>query len=255
MKKMMILVALTVAVMLIGNGAYAYQDYVYDFEQICKHGSLESFNEFISAIGGPDGPLNVNNDRPLLIAAKHNMFGIVRMLCDMGADVNLHNNYNYTPLMYAAANRNVKMLTYLIDRGADATPHGGEKGDPILRLMYTILELPDKSKMSFDLPNGDVDDYGTFKILIECGASVYDMNDNGDNLLHLVVQSHRALNSYINFYEMIRQLDPNGFKLALTSKNERGKSPLDFIVEPYVPQEAKDYLTRMAGQTKLNPYD
>lgn len=255
MKKMMVVVTLLMITMLVGEAYAHHQNYVYDFEQICKHGSLESFNEFISAIGGPNAPLNVNNDRPLLIAAKHNMFGIVRMLCDMGANMNLHNTYNYTPLMYAAANRNVKMLTYLIDHGADATPHGGEKGDPILRLMYTILELPDKSKMSFDLPNGDVDDYGTFKILIECGASVYDMNDNGDNLLHLVVQSHRALNSYINFYEMIKQLDPNGFKLALTSKNERGKSPLDFIVEPYVPQEAKDYLTRMAGQTKLNPYD
>lgn len=254
MKKMMILV--TLVVMLVGGKAQAhYQNYAPDFEKICKNGSLESFNEFISAIGGPDGPLNVNNDRPLLIAAKHNMFGIVRMLCDMGADVNLHNNYNYTPLMYAAANRNVKMITYLIDRGADPTPHGGENGDPILRLMYTILELPDKSKMSFDLPNGDVDDYGTFKILIECGASVYDMNDNGDNLLHLVVRSHRMRNSYINFYEMVRKLDPNGFKAALTSKNEKGKSPLDFIVEPYVPQEAKDYLTRMAGQTKLNAYD
>nr|DAE84741.1 MAG TPA: ribonuclease [Caudoviricetes sp.] len=255
MKKMMVLVTLVMITMLLGNGAYAHQNYVPDFEKICKNGSLESFNEFISALGGPDAPLNGNNDRPLLIAAKLNMFGIVRMLCDMGADVNLHNTYNYTPLMYAAANRNVKMITYLIDRGADATPHGGEKEDPILRLMYTILYLPDKSKMSFDLPNGDVDDYGTFKILIECGASVYDMNDDGDNLLHLAVRSHRALNSYINFYEMIKQLDPNGFKLALTSKNERGKSPLDFAMEPYVPQEAKDYLNRMAGQTKLNAYD
>ena len=74
---------------------------------------------------GPDTP-NTEMDSysdggsPLHLAAQKEMFEIVNLLLELGADINnKHNYYGNTPLHVAARFGNEEMVKHLLDKGAD----------------------------------------------------------------------------------------------------------------------------------------
>ena len=188
------------------------------------------------------------------------MFGIVKRLCDMGANVNAKNKYGYNAMVYAALNRNPKMIQYLIDKGLNVKKcYAGPNNDPILRLMFTgeFYYPYYNQKKTFDLPHFDQADYETFELLIKHGANVTDINSDKDTLMHLAVLSTNWLihNANLYFFKMIFKLDPAGSKKSLTMRNKNGLTPLDIAKRDYVSDAIRTYLNEQAGLTKLDPYN
>ena len=87
-----------------------------DFEKFCKSATVEDFEALVSKIG-PDGVLNKRGETLLIAAARLEMFGIVKRLCNMGANVNIKDELGITPLVCAAIRRNTKMVEYHYEIG------------------------------------------------------------------------------------------------------------------------------------------
>ncbi|TFK29391.1 ankyrin [Coprinopsis marcescibilis] len=69
---------------------------------------------------------NVHGKTALHIAALRGNEELVRMLCDLGADVNLADNLGNTPLHYASAWGHVTIVQLLIERGCQYTAKNNE---------------------------------------------------------------------------------------------------------------------------------
>lgn len=248
MKKIVVLVV-AVCVMLVGStSGLAVENQIENFIALCENGSVEEFEEAIREFG-VDSPLSDNNETPLLVATRRDMLGIVRRLIDMGAEVNLTNNFNISPLMYAAVNRNPKMIQYLLEHGADVTMRGNSTHDPILCIMYTINGFAHRTTAK--LPVAYQDDYGTFKVLIKNGAKITDICDTGDNMLHFAL----TMGANMNFVKALLDLDLEGFKEALTMRNNQGVTPLSLLKRRGIAEELREFLNKLVGRTMLNPYE
>lgn len=62
---------------------------------------------------------NLNGDSLLFLAKSDEHIDIVRLMCDLGIDVNAKNEYGYTALMQAAGKGNIKIIKELCERGSD----------------------------------------------------------------------------------------------------------------------------------------
>ena len=83
---------------------------------------------------------------PLIYASRYGQPGIVRDLCDRGADVNFQNNGNngedlglseWTPLFYASRYGYSDIMRVLLDHGADPNAQNS-KGETFLTYIGTV---------------------------------------------------------------------------------------------------------------------
>lgn len=259
-KTLMVVCVVCMTVVSFATLSFAIENQVDTFLNLCKNGTVEEFDQNIREVG-VDIFLNDRRDTPLLVAAKNNMFGIVRRLCDMGADISVVNTNGTNALMYAAVNRNPKMIKYLLDMGMSVDSRANDTHDPILHLMFTI----DNRRSGFhyhkeitelslkELLKAGQENYETYRILIENGARVDDVNDEGNTFIHVIVP--RPANVY--FLKMLYDLDPEGTTRAITMRNKYGLSPLDIARNAKnVSSEVRDFLNKTIGHTtKLDPYN
>lgn len=234
------LLVTSIIIMVTDNVAMAVEDQVKQFINLCEKGTVDDFERIIGKVG-INAPLNEHHNTPLMCATIVNMFGIVRRLCDMGADVNAQSIDGRTALAFAASCRHVKIVRYLLDHGADINIRTNDNR-PIQCVMYN-----GKRKTDWN-PNKDIQ---IIKLLVERGAKFTDASDKGNNMLHFMM-SFPITCEYVS---ELFNINPENFKDALKMKNSKGLSPLDVMREKDVDDYVRKYLNGYGGHVMLNPYD
>lgn len=234
------LLVMSFTIIATSNVALAVENQVRQFINLCEKGTVDDFERIIGKVG-VNAPLNDDHFTPLMCATIAKMFGIVRRLCDMGADVNARSVDGRTALTFAAACRHIQIVRYLLDHGANINIRTNDNR-PIQCVMYH-----EKRKPNWD-SNTDVQ---IIKLLIDRGAKFTDASDHGDNMLHLMMNFPIEY----GYIDAIYNMDPENFKAALKMKNSDGLTPLDIMRKKSMDEYARKYLNGLGGHVMLNPYN
>lgn len=172
-------------------------------------------------------------DTPLAIAVQARRPEIVRLLLEYGADPN-HRPQQYTPLEYAARAADPEMLTLLLRAGAVNHPIpprspavlGLDLQSPDLRACLQIfcewgVDLDHSVPNSWPLllravAAGNVD---ACRALIEAGASIHALDEDGDNVWHYLTDR--------DGFAVARFLVEQGALDLVEQPNYSGRSPVD----------------------------
>lgn len=235
-----VLVVTSFTIIATSNVAMAVENQVKQFVNLCEKGTVDDFERIIGKVG-INAPLNDDHFTPLMCATIAKMFGIVRRLCDMGADVNARSTDGRTALAFAAACRHIEITKYLLDHGADINIRTDDNR-PVQCVMYHKKQVGNWDS------NKDVQ---IIKLLIDHGAKFTDASDHGDNMLHLMMNFPIKY----EYIDAIYNMDQENFKAALKMKNSDGLIPLDIMREKSMDEYARKYLNGLGGHVMLNPYN
>lgn len=148
--------------------------------------------------------LNKYQNTPLHLACSRNHPEIVELLLDWGADIDQSGPDGETPLFAACAGGNDKIIEMLIRRDANIHARNSYGETPILCSCRAAQS-------------------NTLRPLIEHGASVLDVDQDGDNCFHKASFALRSQDSF-DISMMFTTLANNQTNIDHT--NKRGHSPL-----------------------------
>lgn len=238
-----------VLVMVFVASCFARDDNKDRFLNLCKNGTVEEFNRIMKNVGGPNILLDNDDNSPLIIATKWGMFGIVRRLIDMGADVNHSDIFGNTALIWASCFKNLKIMQYLLDHGASLiTVDSTGVRNPILDRLYEYHYT--------HMSTYDYEFYEMIKLLLRNGYSYTDQGKSKNTFVHrLCYDREIELTKMKTFYN----LSPDAFKKCLTIRNSRGLTPIDVLKDGNVVKREKReiilFFNELMGKQMLNPYE
>ena len=168
----------------------------------------------------------------LHLVALNNELSVVKYVLSLGLDINSTDKDGWTPLQWAVRdNNNVEVIKCLIEYGADVRAVT-EEGGTLLHLVAGNNELSVVKyvlSLGFDITDRDGlgwtplhcaavknDNVEVIKCLIECGADIRSITQDGKNLLHLV-----AYNNELSIVKYVLNLG-----LDINSRDEDGWTPL-----------------------------
>ena len=151
------------------------------------HADKEELGRYNYTNAGGRGGLVFHLVTPLWCAAASNKLEVVKLLIDLGADINAASGTGGTPVLYACDVMNVKVIKYLVNHGADVN-----KPDNCGRtcLMIVIRRAVNNYKND---NYQDIED--TVQLLIDHGADPY--SKNHDNYDAFQMSSHFGLESIL----------------------------------------------------------
>jgi len=111
--------------------------YADTIHEACLNGNMEQVQSLLA-----DNPdlINKSDDRgdyPLHIAAHEADTGMVRLLIDQGADLEVKNHFGYTPFLTAIDANSLEVVKLLVEAGVDQTVESQPFGKPIDLAFYT----------------------------------------------------------------------------------------------------------------------
>ena len=115
----------------------------------------------------PISEQNINS--ALHWAAIYDNVEIIKVLLDMGMDVNIKNYYEHTPLHLSILSYNVDVFLYLIDRGADVNAYTQSRTTP---LRYAA----------------QINDIGMVRYLIQKGANIFTCDIDNNRFIHCAIE-------------------------------------------------------------------
>lgn len=234
-----------ILVMAFGTVCFARDDNKQHFINLCKNGTVEEFNRIIKNVGGPNVLLDDDCNTPIIIAAQWGMFGIVRRLVDMGADVNTADIFGRSALLWACFNDDLKIAQYLVDHGANmvATNVNGVRGTVLVRLYENFFKTKTYGKETLQ----------TVKFLLNNGCSYTDQDEwTGNTFVHYLCGDFIDVSKMKEMYSM----SPENFIKSLSIVNKKGLTPVDIAKHGrYSESPIVKFFNEIQGKEMLNPYD
>ena len=151
--------------------------------------------------------------------AKHEY--LYDMMLDMGIDINSKSNAGNTILMMSYKKHHV--LDFLIKKGCD-------------------LDCQNKNGMSAISASAIFDEEHSFQMLLDAGASVSNIDKDGNNIIHLLIKNG---NKHQYYYNKILEKNPN----LIYGKNNAGETPKALIENLYRKNEQKKIYLNLIKQS------
>lgn len=213
--------------------------YTDDEQTLCecvKEGNLEGVQNLIEQIDGVQELVNCERllfDLAIYSACGHcpDVLGIMTLLFKKGIDVNIQNNEGDTPLIIAAKRVNLPMLQLLINQENIDVNIKNNSHATALSHLVTLF------------------DSASVKLLVEAKANVNTTHNEGNTLLHIMLEHHldryRVVNDNMGYCiarvlvgniqekehdmcDVIRHLVRGG--ITINAQNQAGDSVLDKVL-------------------------
>ena len=188
-----------------------------------------------------DAGANINSQNewkktPLHLAATHQQIETVRLLVSAGANLESKDKYGSTPLHQAASMRKGDSIEYLIESGADvnAVTKSGVSvlhtsiGHPsYIELVRMLIEAG--ANVNYGTPKYEVfplhyamdeNQFRIFDLLIDAGADVNAIGDQGNSILH--VAKKRDTKQY--FIDILEELGAKDICARCTASTKESSS-------------------------------
>lgn len=173
----------------------------------------------VKALLGKGVDVNYQNKEyltsPLKVAAFWGHRGLVQLLIQSGAKVDIKNHNGCTPLMYAAKHGRSKIVKLLIQNGANINAENNS-GDTTL---HFATEQETISKILENFKSNKNPDLDTINILLNAKANVNAKNEKGETPLHIL-----ASNENTNVPKFIKLLVNAGANV--NERNKNGELPI-----------------------------
>ena len=241
-----------------------------------SYGGVEAVRDLVRA-GAEVRVTDDNGQTPLMIAAKRGLPEMVKALLAAGDNPNAADKYGVTVLIHGASSGNAEVLRALLEVGAQSNERSksgntalmaaAAAGNPILveQLLRaganikakgwkntTALLAGSMGEIEFEylnvgeshaeIPGEVIDRAKVVRLLIDAGANVNDVNEEGENALFTIYE------------EAVRELVKT--RIDINARNNDGETPLIATVAPEVAEVlvragVKLDLTDTNGQTAL----
>ena len=181
-----------VVAVLVGEGAEFVIDYAGLFEAITRHATLPEITQMLDD-GADVGARDSQGRTPLHHAPTA---AIASLLLDRGAAVDAADNFGNTPLMVV---QTLEIAVVLLDRGADADAqndighaplHSAANAGIAELLLDRGADIDARTYQQGYTPLHSVaarPDLETVNLLLDRGAQIHDLDNNGASFLHLAV--------------------------------------------------------------------
>ena len=185
---------LLLAVMFLMSGCVGVHD-------AARKGDLKSIRRYVRWGGNLDRKERYNFkwsvETPLILAVQNNQYEAVKLLVELGADVNEKGEAWYTPVGCAVNAEDKRILPYLLDNGGEIEPYKSKS-----------------SAMNFAARSGNIE---AAKLLLSRGADINHVGWNDTTPLH-----DAASNGQL---ETVKYLVENGADIH--AKGFNGKTPVE----------------------------
>jgi ankyrin repeat protein len=165
--------------------------------KLLNYASVRGYLEVVKLLLEMGADVNIIDDdgrTPLNCALKNRHVEVAKLLLDEGADVNIPNNSGWTPLNYASEDGHVEVVKLLLEKGAD-------------------VNIPNNSgwtPLNYASEDGHIE---IVKMLLEKGADVNIPNNSGWTPLTCASNGH---------LEVVKMLLKEGADVNIVSDNGRG---------------------------------
>lgn len=180
----------------------------------------------------------------LMYGASSGSEEVLQALLKAGARVDKRSKEGNTALMAAAATGNPELVAQLLRARANVNVRGWKKTTALLAGSMGELEFADliMGEPRAEIPDEVVNRAKVVRLLIDAGANVNDVNEEGENALFTIYE------------EAVRELVKT--RIDINARNNDGETPLIATVAPEVAEVlvragAKLDLTNPNGQTAL----
>lgn len=191
------------------------------FMYAVKDGDEASIRSLVAA--GADVNLGERSRFPLRAACAHNRPAIVRLLLELGADVNSTSLEGTTALHWVCHTGNLPVAHILLDHGADVEARNQQASTP-LHYLCTNTGVQEQVKE---------DRRGLATLLIGKGADVNARDRNSVTPLHLASSNFTATDAG----DLVRLLLETG--ADVNAKDNTGRFPLHWAMGNYLPLTCK----------------
>lgn len=142
--------------------------------------------------------LNNQEDPPLNIATYYNSVKCIKLLIEVGADINIKDNHGETPLHTAVDGMSMECIRVLIEAGVILDPKDNDGNTPLHH--------------AADIHNRDDMDYKELiYLLLNAGANAYIKNNEGQTFLEYIQDENfkREIEEYANELSSLNIKEPS----------------------------------------------
>lgn len=217
-----------------GSSPSEYTDFLSNFDNLCKNGSVQEFNEVFKKIP-VNRALNSKGITPLMRASMQNKTKIMNLLFNLGAKVDLQDTNNYTALDYAIDNYQYEAAQLLFKHGAKASRLTWN----LAVTQYIMIEEAKLSTAILETLETGNDD--TRKISKIFGASaVFGMESA--RMMNLLLKNGMSINQTVN--------DNGDTPLILATR--KGKFAVERVVKDLLKRGANPNIKNNKGERALD---
>ena len=202
------------------------------FHKIAKDGDLEELKKMVNS-------KDERQKTPLHKAAENGSLEMVKILIEMGADIDAKDEGKATPLHYCILVGNIEIVKILLQKGADMEA----------RLEGEVISVCTPLHVAVKFSHMDI-----VKLLLGNGAQINTQDKIGNTVLHHTVENDTyhfdPFDPYF-FLEIVKYLLEHGAQVDI--RNNDNKTPFDLANEHQNFEMAKILLEKKRDELDKNP--